>query len=154
MGTTTLNRQLLVDTSHMGIITDALGDNTDQFAPEDIGKGVKLAANAYVPLVLGDEIEGIVNTIGEAPTVNSGFSWGGIQRTGRAEAVVGAAQTSTITVGGYVCADTPVALGTDGVLQVLDTGTGYVAHTKFLWRVIRILSGTGVVGDSVLIERA
>jgi len=158
MGTTTLNRALLVDTSLMGIKTDkfgtATGTTTGDFASAtDVGKGVKLAANSYVELTAGDEIEGIVTSVD--PHVKSGgYSWGGVQTTGRAIAIVGANQTSTIAVGGYVCSDTPVAVGTAGALQVLDTGTGYDAPEKFLWRVIRILSGTGVVGDSVLIERA
>jgi len=153
MGTTTLTRSLLTDTKLLGVITDALGTSSgDCSSATDIGKGVKLGASAYIALAAGNEIEGIINSV-EPGTRNGGYSWGGIQTTGRALATVGANQTSTITVGGYVCSDTPVAFGTAGRVTVLDTGTGYVAPTKFLWRVIAIVSGTGVAGDTVLIER-
>lgn len=152
MGTTTLTRSLLTDVSLMGIITDALGDNTQEYSDVDIGKGVVLGADAYVPAALGDQIEGIVSSV-EPGTRNAGFSWGGVQTKGRAIVQVGVAQTANIAIGGIVCNDTPIALGTAGVIQVLDTGTGYVAPTEFFWRVIAILSGTGAAGDSVLIER-
>ena len=152
MGTTTLTRSLLTDVSHMGIITDALGANTQDYSDTELGKGVKLGAAAYVPAALGDEIEGIVNTV-ESGTRNAGYSWGGIQTKGRAMATVGVAQTASIAVGGFVCNDTPIAPGTAGLIQVLDVGTGYVAPSDFMWRVIRLVTGTGVVGDTVLIER-
>lgn len=152
MGTTTLTRALLTDVSFMGIITDALGAGSGEYDDTELGKGVKLAAAAYVEVAKADEIEGILNTV-ESGLRNSGYNWGGIQTKGRAFATVGASQTSTIAVGGYVVNDTPIANGTAGLIQVFDTGTGYVAPTKFLWRVIRIVSGTGVVGDSVIIER-
>jgi len=155
MGTTTFKRSLLVDTQMMGIITDCLGANTTDFSSAtDVGKGVKLGAAAYVPLTVGDEIEGIVTSV-ENGTRNGGYSWGGIQTKGRAEAVVDAAQTPAMAVGDYVCSGTPTALGTAGAIKVLSSGTGYVAPTKFLWRVISLGSaGTGAVGTTVIIERA
>ena len=153
MGTTTLERTAVVDTSLMGIVTDKLGTSSTDYTDVEVGKGVKLAADAYVPVVKADEIEGIVSTV-EHGTVNSGFSWGGVQTKGRAEAVVGASQTSNIAVGGFVCADTPIAPATEGLVRVFDAGTGYAAPSTFLWRVIRIVTGTGASGDTVLIERA
>ena len=153
MGTTTLERSALVDTSVMGIVTDKLGTNSGDYTDVEVGKGVVLGADAYVPAALGDEIEGIVNSV-EPGTMNYGFNWGGVQTSGRAIVTVGVAQTGNISVGGFVCNDTPIAPATAGLIQVLDTGTGYSAPSTFLWRVIRILTGTGAAGDSVLIERA
>ena len=139
----------------MGIVTDTLGtavSGVGNYTDVEVGKGVKMAAASYVSVAAGDEIEGIVHSV-EPGVRNTGFSWGGIQTKGRAMATVGANQTSTITVGGFVCADTPVAVGTAGYVTVLDTGTGYIAPSDFMWRVIRIVTGTGVAGDTVLIER-
>lgn len=153
MGTTTLNRSLLVDTAFAGIVTDALGTAAGDFSSAtDVGKGVKLGAAAYVVAAKDDEIEGIVSSV-EHGTKNGGYSWGGVQTKGRAEAVVGASQTGTVAVGALVTNDTPVALGTAGKIQVFSAGAGFVAPSNFLWRVIRIISGTGVTGDTVLIER-
>ena len=148
MGSTTLNRQMLTDTSLWGIKTDALGTSSGDFDSDtDLGKGVKMGAAAYVVITKDDEIEGIVNSV-EPGTRNSGYSWGGVQTTGRFEAVVGVSEVGTAAVGEYVVADTPIALGTAGVLRVYPG-----SPSKFLWRIIRIVSGTGVAGDTVLIER-
>jgi hypothetical protein len=154
MGTTIQERTMTVDTKFMGIVTDKLGTTAGDYTDKELGKGVKMAANAYVPVVAGDEIEGIVNTV-EPGTKNSGYNWGGVQTTGRAEATVGANQVTTINIGNFVLNDTPIDAGTAGLIQVYDEdGDGAAAPTKFLWRVIRILTGTGIAGDKVLIERA
>ena len=154
MGTTTSKRSLLVDTQMQGIITDTLGTSSGDFSSDtDIGKGVKLAAAAYVVVAKADEIEGIVTSVDNS-TRNGGYNWGGIQTKGRSEAVVGASQTPVMAIGEYVINDTPVALGTAGAIQVFSAGTGYVAPTIFLWRVISLGSaGTGAVGTTVIIER-
>lgn len=154
MGTTTFKRSLLVDTRLMGVKTDALGTSATDFSSDtDVGKGVKLGAAAYVVVAKADEIEGIVNSV-ENGTKNGGFSWGGVQTEGHAEAVIGASQTPAAAVGQYVINDTPIALGTAGAIQVFSAGTGYVAPTKFLWRIISLgTAGTGAVGTTVIIER-
>lgn len=154
MGTTTFKRSLLVDTQMLGIVTDTLGTASGDFASAtDVGKGVKLGAAAYVEVAKADQIEGIVSSV-EPGTRNGGFNWGGVQTKGRAEAVIGASQTPAAAIGDYVINDTPVALGTAGKIQVFSAGTGYVAPTKFLWRIISLGSaGTGAVGTTVIIER-
>lgn len=153
MGTTTLKRSLLTDVSFMGIITDALGTNAQDYSDTELGKGVVLGASSYTPAAQNSEIEGIVNTV-EPGTRNSGYSWGGIQTKGRAEAVVGANQTPAMAVGDIVANDTPIAPGTAGKIQVWSAGTGFKAPTNFKWRVISLgTSGTGAVGTTVLIER-
>ena len=75
MGTTTLTRSLLVDVSHMGIITDALGTavaNIGTYDDNELGKGVILAAVAYVAASEDEESEGIPNTA-ELNTVMTGL---------------------------------------------------------------------------------
>ena len=146
---TVFNFTELVNDPLADVVTAALGVDADNgYVENDIGKGVKLAAsNNYVPLVKDDEIEGVVVGL-EPSTVNNGFTWGSVQKNRRITAEVGVSEVGTATVGELVVADTPVALGTAGVLKVYP-GT----PTVHLWRIIRIISGTGAAGDSVLIER-
>jgi len=127
----------------------ALGaTNTGTFSIADVGKPVKLSAsNTYDICVANDEIEGFVSSV-ESFTVNNGYSFGGIIREGRKEVVVGAAQTGAIAIGSLVVADVQTALGTVGKAAV-KTGV----PTKYLWRVVSIVTGTGVSGDVVLVER-
>ena len=126
----------------------AAGQSTDT----DIGKIVKLGAlgHNHVLATSGDEIEGFVMTV-EPFTRNDGFSFGTVERvtSGYRKVVdVAAAQVGTVDPGDLVVAGTQIALGTAGNPKVI-TGT----PTKYLWRCIRIITGTGAAGDSVLIER-
>jgi hypothetical protein len=115
----------------------------------DVGKALKLAAaNNYVLCATTNEIEAILVSV-EPETYNAGFAFGTIQRRGRAIGKVGANQGgSAMAVGDLVTADTQAAVDTAGGL-IVKTGT----PATHKWRVIRIISGTGVAGDSVLIER-
>jgi len=115
----------------------------------DIGKCVKVQASgcSYVLCATTNEIEGILVST-EAETYNSGYAFGTIQRRGRFEATVGTNQSSTLDVGELVVADTQAAINTAGGAKVI-TGT----PSTFKWRCIRVVSGTGVAGDTVLIER-
>ena len=144
----------------------ALGANSSgKFVSADLNKAVKHGtANNFVLATGRDEIDGFVKAI-EPFTVNDGFSFGGVQREGRVAAQVGANQGGTpMAVGDYVVADTQVALGTAGAAKVktgvafAQSGTTPFAVTngtplKALWKCIRIISGTGVAGDDVLLER-
>lgn len=142
----------LVDIEELGVITTALGGGTgSQFGQNDLGKPVKLStANNYVLCAQGDQIEGFVNSV-NPETVNGGYSVGGIQTKGRIIAKVGASQTGTLTFREFAVAETPSALGTaeSGGYPLVVQGT----PADFKWRVIRILSGTGVAGDLVLLEK-
>lgn len=140
----------LVDIEELKVISTALGGGTgSQFAQNDIGKPVKLStANNYVLCAQGDEIEGFVNSV-SPETVNGGYSVGGIQTRGRMIAKVGASQTGTLAVREFAVAETPSALGTKDALPLVVQGT----PADHKWRVIRIISGTGVAGDTVLLER-
>lgn len=123
-------------------------DADNNLTENDIGKAVILAAsNNYVVGTTDDEIEAILVSL-EPVTYNDGFSFGTIQRRGRAEATVGTSEVGTVAIGELVVVDDQAAVGTAGGLVVYPG-----APTMFLWRVIRIVSGTGAAGDTVLIER-
>ena len=130
------------------IETTAFGAGSGEYDQDDLGKGVKMSgANTMVIVTAGDEIEGFIKSV-EPSTVNDGYSYGSVQRSGRVIAEVGPNQVSTIALYGLIVADTHAAAGAAGIAEVKDG-----APTTHLWRVIRILSGTGVAGDSVLLER-
>jgi len=139
----------LVNDPPATVISAALGASSSApFAEADVGKAVKLAASQnYVPVAAGDDIEGLVNSV-EPSTVNSGFSFGGVQIDRRAIVEVGPTQAGALAIGALVVADTPVALGTAGYATV-QAGT----PSLFNWRVLRHVTGTGVTGNLVLIER-
>lgn len=131
-------------------LSAALGTGSgNAFGTNDINKAVKLAANNnYVSCAAGDDIEGFVSSV-EPYTVNAGFSFGSVQVEGRHEAVIGSG--ANVAIGGYVVADTPLALGTAGNTPV-KTGT----PTRFFWRVINNITSPGnaaAVGHVVLLER-
>lgn len=148
-------------------VTDALKDTTSAalgasagapFGNNDIGKAVKRGtAQNYVLCADNDPIEGFVAAI-EPSTVNAGFSFGSVQRRGRKIAQVGTGET--VLLNGFVVAYTQTALGTVGYPQVApavataaaDDGSLTTAGL-FCWQVVRIISGTGVAGDLVLLER-
>ncbi len=130
---------------------------------KDLDKAYKMGtAQNYVPCADGDPIEAFVNAV-EPFTVNQGFSFGSVQRRGRKTVQNGAAQ-ATLAVGDYVVAFTQVAIGTAGLAQVKKAATTadvdatptpdtVAIQTPYRWRVVRILTGTGVAGDQILIER-
>ncbi len=147
---TDFNFTLLVNDPPATILSAALGaSNTTKLADADVGKGVKLAANQSYELVAkDDDIEGVVDSI-SPETVNDGFSFGGVQVDRRILAEIGASVTGTTAIGNLVVADTPVARGTKGILQVY-VGT----PTTHKWRVIRFVTGAGSTqGNTVLLEK-
>ena len=134
------------------MLTSALGTGgANIWTDKELGKAVKLSAADDSTMVLaagGDEIIGFVGAIAIG-TVNDGFSHGSVQISGWREAQVGANQGATaMAVGDLVVADTQVAHGTAGKPKVKTS-----ASAKSGWRVMRILSGTGGVGDNVLLFR-
>lgn len=123
-------------------------DNANKLTDNDIGKCLKIAAsNNYVLCATTDEIEGILVAT-EPVTYNSGFAFGTVQRRGRAEVTVGANEVGTVDPGDLVVADTQAAIDTAGGGVVM-VGT----PSTHIWRCLRIVSGTGATGDTVLIER-
>jgi hypothetical protein len=146
---TVFNYTLLVNDPLADVVSAALGVDSDNgYVENDIGKGVKLAANNnYVPLVLNDEIEGVVVAL-SPETVNSGFSFGSVQKNRRLEAIVGASEVGTVAVGELLVADNQTALGTEGIIKVFPG-----SPTTHKWRCLRIITGTGAAGDTILMER-
>lgn len=154
----------LVNSPLQDVVSAALGvDASNKLVQNDIGKPVKLAANNnYVVCSAGDEIEGFVVAV-EPSTVNDGFSFGSVQRNKRVIAKVDAAQSGTLAVGEYAVAGTSSALGTKDAYPLVKEATAQnlsatppvlgPAGLTFKWRVIRVISGTGVAGDLVLLER-
>lgn len=141
----------LVNDPHADVVSAALGvDANNKLADNDIGKPVKLAGNNnYVVCANGDEIGGFVTST-EANTVNDGFSFGSVQRNKRIQAQVDVAELGTAAVGSLVAAGTSAALGTKDLWPQVEI---IAAPAKHLWEVISIISGTGVAGDLVLIEK-
>lgn len=125
----------------------ALGvSNAAPFGDNDKNKAVKLAANHnYVLVAAGDELEAVVNSL-EPNGVNNGFSFGTIYVNGYMEAKV---DNAVVTVGALVVAGAQAALGTAQDYPVVRPG----APTKFLWRVVDLLTGAGAVGSIVVIEK-
>lgn len=115
----------------------------------DLGKPVKYStANNFVLCSDGDDIDGFIYAI-ESFTVNSGYSFGSVLPEGRfvVEVATGSAQCA---VGDLVIAAAQTAIGTAGTPKVKKQATPAAGH-KY-WKVIRIISGTGVAGDSILVE--
>jgi hypothetical protein len=132
------------------IVTACLGTAANaKLVQADVGKPVKLGVlNNYVVCTAGDEIEGFVDTV-DIGTYNDGFSWGGVIKNKRKVAKVDAAQVGAIGIRSLVVAGASAALGTADAYPKVKSGS----PTVHLWRVISIVSGTGVAGDLVLIER-
>jgi len=143
----------LVNDPHADVVTAALGvDAGNKLNDNDIGKPVILAANNnYVLCADGDDIHGILVST-EAPTVNEGFAIGSVQRNKRIEVQVEAGEVGTAAVGTFVCAGIPaVAINVKQTYAQVILKT--LAADSERWRVIRVVTGTGVAGDRVLIEK-
>ena len=139
------------------MLTAAFGTGgANIWTDKEIGKAVKLSQADDSTVVLaadGDEIFGFVGAIAIG-TVNDGFSHGSVQIEGWHEATIGSHQPTTggqsptvvaAKVGDYVVADDQVAHGTAGLPKV-KTSAG-----RTCWRIMRILTGTDVVEDKVLL---
>jgi len=143
----------LVNDPHADVVTAALGvDAGNKLNDNDIGKPVILAANNnYVLCADGDDIHGILVST-EASTVNDGFAIGSVQRNKRIEVQVEAGEVGTAAVGTFVCAGIPaVAINVKQTYAQVILKT--LAADSERWRVIRVVTGTGVAGDRVLIEK-
>lgn len=143
----------LVNDPHADTISAALGvDASNKLTDNDVGKPVKLAgADNYVLCADGDDIDGfLVST--EANTVNDGFAFGSVQRNKRFEVQVESGEVGTLAVGTFAVAGIPVV-----AINVKQTYAQVILKAAAagapLWKVISIISGTGVAGDLILIER-
>ena len=145
----------------------------------DEGKAVKMGAASYIVPTAGDEIDGFIRSVSgdtkNGDSTNGGYSFGSILVEGRVIARVGTDQGATAMArGDYVVMGAgQEALGTNTQAQWGSyAGTYSVAPgtapsntvvpparvktgtpAKKLWRCIEVVSGTGVSGDFVLLER-
>lgn len=128
----------------------ALGDGVTLWTDTELNKLVKYASqdSTMVQCAGGDQIDGIVQKI-ESHTVNGGYSFGAVVPEGDFVVEVGANQVGTLAVNTMVVADTQVAIGTAGYGKVKAVAGSVYSP----WKCIRIVSGTGVSGDKVLIRR-
>lgn len=156
-------------TARVGAGTGTANHITDK----EVGKIHKLIGDSQYGLaVAGDPIEGFLAAV-EAATLDD-YSIGSIQTNGRKTVIADGLQatpgTGAIAVGDYVVTGTVVAKGTaltdylpkvcKATVQPGTTEAGAVTDvnehikvTLFPWRVVSILTGTGAVGDKLVIER-
>lgn len=132
--------QLAVEPAALGASSSA------KFVQNDVNKFVKLSsADNYILVSDGDDIEAVCVAM-EPYTVNSGFSFGSVQK--KFDGLVVTVSGTTLSVGGQVICGPQAALGTAQEYPVVKTGTG----TLFKWRVKSLLGGTGAASTQVLIE--
>ena len=122
--------------------TENLGDNTGQYAGNDVGKAVKYSGDAMVLCATGDEIIGFVQDV--EPGTKDGYSTGSVRKEGRAWALD---EAGTLSVGDVVTAGAAGTLGTLANNNVL-VAVGAKVH---VWVVISVI-GTGA-GRTVLVEK-
>lgn len=122
-----------------------------EYGDDEVKKAVKLGtANNYVLCADGDEIEGFIDNVDSGGT-SGGYSFGGVARPNggfRVEAQVAAGVATPLVLKDLVVAGAQLAVGTKGLPQV-KKGT----PALYKYRVLRIVSGTGVAGDIVLLEK-
>lgn len=152
--------KLTADPNRLNVITAKLGSRAGnatelkaglgEYSDAEINKAVKLGpVSNYLLCADGDEIDGIIDNIDSGGT-EDGFTLGGVARCNagqRFEAIVGAG-SDQLALDDLVVAAAQLPVGTKGDLQVKKG-----APTRHLWRVMRIMTGTGVVGDRVLLEK-
>lgn len=137
----------------------------------------------YDMCAVGDKIEAVAVTVQDPDKgTYDGYTLGGILQEGRTYAIADgseAAGTGSIAVGDYVVCGTVVAKGTvltdypkvrkatnqptgtfttaDNVAANINIALAAVKdaalNARYGWRVVAIITGTGAVGDKVLIER-
>ena len=127
----------------------ALGVAGTPWTDKEVGKAVKLGAadSNMILCATGNDLEGVVISV-EPFTVNGGVTFGSVQQDRRILAVAG---VGGVTLGALVVAGVQEVIGTQtlGIKPVGIAGAG----VAFKWRCIRIVTGTGIAGDTVLIER-
>jgi hypothetical protein len=155
--------------------TARLGGNAGAtpFTKNEANKLLKLAGDSRYDLcAVGNKIEAICVVAGDLVATSDGYVLGSVQKGGR---FVGTAEgseaagTGSIAVGDFVVAGTPDALGTalttagakvrkatnqpGSVPADLTAAGDQIKNATFGWRVVAILTGTGAVGDKLLVER-
>lgn len=121
-----------------------------EYGDAEVKKAVKMGlVSNYVHCADGDELEGFIDNIDSGGTAD-GFTLGGVAHPNggfRVEAQV-AAGAAQVAVRDLVVAGAQLPVGTKGLPQVKKG-----EPELFKYRIIRILTGTGVPGDKVLLEK-
>lgn len=132
------------------------------YTDKDFGKPLRLVADStYAICEDGEEIEEILEALAaQQTTVNGGYQMGTIRDDGTFRGIVGA---GTVIIGTIVVSAAQAAIGTSNspagkpttaFAKVKSAGDATAqAAVKSRWRVVSILTGTGAVGDEVLVER-
>jgi hypothetical protein len=149
------------------------------YSANDVGRAVKLntsgtIASNYVDCVSGDEIDGFITSV-EPATVNQGYSFGGVMRTGRKVVTAG----GSLNLGSMVVAGTQPATAMSALISAglvdpaLGAAQGAIAGTnngaaaqavvisgtpaRAFWRFIANVTSpnttTASAGNLILIER-
>jgi hypothetical protein len=149
------------DPNRLNVISTKLGSRVGttienkaglgEYSDAEIKKAVKLGTqNNYLLCADGDELDAFVDNI-DAGGTEDGWTFGGVARGNvgqRHEVQVASGVATPLVIGDLVVAGTQLPVGTKGLAQVKK---GTPALHKY--RVMRILTGTGVAGDKVLIEK-
>ena len=143
------------DPERLNVVSTKLGATTaEKYSDTDIGKAMKMgvAGGNHSACADGDEIEGILDSIGAGGTTD-GFVFGGVAR-GMDGVRFLATAAGAIGLKGLVVAGAQAAVGTanDGNRAVVKAGT----PATFKWRVIANVTNPGnnaVANDVVVIEK-
>lgn len=122
--------------------TEQLGDATNQYSSNDIGKAVAYSGTTMELCADGAEIVGFVES--KEPYTSNGHSVGTVKKSGRVKVTNTGA--TTLAVGDLVVAGAPVALGTAG------SSVKVGAPTTYKWAVVW-LETDGTTGTDVIVER-
>jgi hypothetical protein len=150
--------QELIDTSAwesaaMGASTlDTAGKGAGQYTSKDVGRAMKFDTTAtrlgtYIECALNDDIQGFIASIEPFP-VNSGFSFGSIQKGQRRRVKAAGA----ITLGANVVAGSSPTVGATQTLANVVAGAG----VNFKWRFIHNFTSPGqnaTSGHEILVEK-
>lgn len=128
----------------------------EAFTDKDVGKVVKLiGADTYGLAAAGDPIEGIIVSVETA--TSAGYNVGGIKSDEKAFVTADGLQatpgTGVIVVGDYVLTGTVSAVGTALTDYPKVVKATSQTPTPFAWRVVGFYTGTGAVGQTLVIER-
>jgi len=145
-----VNRQLII-TPYLPDRTESLGDNSNEFAQEDIGKFVKYNGNQMDLCADGDDIVGVVVAV-ESYTKN-GHTQGSVKSDVGVEAWA-TDEVGSLAVGDLVFCGTAIALGTANGANGpnVKVEAAVAAANLHKWQVVANY-GDGSAGDKVLIRK-
>ena len=147
------------ESASLSVLFGAGNTPGDRWDNKEQGKIIKYVADSRYDLcAVGDEIEGFVQAVEQA--TQNGYSFGTMydkqRRFVRADGLQATPGVGTIAVGDYVVCGSVTAKGTvlpDYPKVCKATSQANAKATPYAWRVLAIMTGTGVVGDKLTIGR-